>query len=200
MAPPKKASDGYHHGDLRAALLRAAVELIAEHGVAKLSLRECARHAGVSHAAPYRHFESKDALLVAIAEEGFAWLHEAGRAAMDGLTDPRKRLDAYGVAYVRFALEHPVHHRVMFTLQPDDDSLTAGLGREAFELLQAAAVAVTGPEVDPRHAAVAAWSIPHGLSMLILDGRVPAGLVTDEDAAEDLARAVLSLWRGPLGG
>ncbi|MCA9649634.1 MAG: TetR/AcrR family transcriptional regulator [Myxococcales bacterium] len=198
MGRSKKASDGYHHGDLRAAVIRAAVELIAERGHAKLSLRECARRAGVSHAAPYRHFPTKDALLVAIAAEGFDELYRAGLAAMEGLDDPRDRLDAYGVAYVRFAVQHPVHLRVMFTAElegcPED------LGREAFELLEHTAVAVVGPGVDPRAAAAAAWSLPHGLSMLILDGRIPAEVVADEAAVEALARSVYALWRGPLGG
>ncbi|MCA9708300.1 MAG: TetR/AcrR family transcriptional regulator [Myxococcales bacterium] len=157
MGRSTKAGDGYHHGDLRAALLQAAVALIAEHGVTKLSLRECARRAGVSHAAPYRHFPSKDALLVAIAEEGFGWLYQAGRRAMEGLVDPRERLDAYGVAYVRFAIEHPVHLRTMFTVRLDP-SLAADVGRDAFDLLQEAAVAVAGPVAAAATAAAAATS------------------------------------------
>ena len=189
---------GYHHGDLREALLRAAVDLIADNGLAKLSLRECARRAGVSHAAPYRHFEDKDALLLAIAEEGFGRLHAAGVAAMEGLHDPRERLDAYAVAYVRFALRHPVHLRVMFTAHFDDKGQKDG-GGPAFDLLRDTAAAVVGDEVDPRLAAVAAWSLPHGLSMLILDQRMPPEEVDTEEKVEALARQVFALWRGALG-
>jgi AcrR family transcriptional regulator len=190
----------YHHGDLAAALVKAAVELIEERGLAALSLRECARRAGVSHAAPYRHFEDKNALLLAVALQGSQWLAAAGEAAMAGIADPRKRLDAYGVAYVRFAFEHPVHHRVMFTTELDVPPEQRGEENRAFALLVETAAAVVGPEHDPQQAALAAWSLTHGLSMLILDGRIPAELVRTAEDAENLARSVLVLWRGPLGG
>ena len=198
MARRAKPKDGYHHGNLREVLLRAAIELIAERGAHGLSLRECARRAGVSHAAPYRHFADKDALLFAIAELGFEKLYAAGVAAMEGVEDPLERLDAYGIAYVRFALENPVLLRVMFTLQfevPDD---AEDVGAPAFDLLQQAAAEVVGPDVDSYTAAFAAWSLPHGLSMLVLDGRVPPELVEDPDGIEKLARSVYAIWRGPF--
>jgi len=199
MARRPKPKDGYHHGNLRETLLRAAMELIAERGAHGLSLRECARRAGVSHAAPYRHFADKDALLYAIAEQGFEKLYAAGVASMEGFEDPLERLDAYGVAYVRFALENPVLLRVMFTLQFDLPEGAKDLGTPAFDLLQQATAEVVGPDVDSYAAAFAAWSLPHGLSMLVLDGRVPAELVEDTEAVEKLARSVYSIWRGPLG-
>lgn len=198
MAGNTQSGDGYHHGDLRAALLVAAVELIAERGVGKLSLRECARRAGVSHAAPYRHFANKDAVLNAIAQEGFEWLYDAGLRAMEGIEDARDRLDAYGVAYVRFAIEHPVHVRAMFTLQFEHPG-GEDKGGPAFELLQKTAAEAAGSDADPQHAAVAAWALPHGLSMLILDGRIPQEHVADAEAVDALARAVYAMWRGPLG-
>lgn len=193
-----KIKTTYHHGDLRSALLEAAVALIGERGLVGLSLRECARRAGVSHAAPYRHFADKDALVWAIAEQGFTWLSEAGEAAMADHGDPRDRLDAYGIAYVRFAAEHPVHHRVMFTSQIDEATADPDKGGRAFSMLVEAAQRVVGPEVDAEAAAVAAWSLSHGLSMLILDGRVPRQHVETPDDVETLARTVFSLWRGPL--
>lgn len=198
--PRRGDESGYHHGDLRTAILDAAVELISERGAAKLSLRECARRAGVSHAAPYRHFPSKDHLLLAIAEDGFAKLYAAGRAAMADLTDPRDRLDAYGIAYVRFALEHPVHLRVMFTAELDPTLADSDDPQLAFELIRDTAAAVAGPDVDPDAAALAAWSLSHGLSMLILDGRVPEEHVGTPEAVDQLARSIYALWRGPLGG
>ncbi len=198
MAGNTQGGDGYHHGDLRATLLVAAVELIAERGAGKLSLRECARRAGVSHAAPYRHFANKDALLQAIAEEGFGWLYAAGVEAMEGIEDARDRLDAYGLAYVRFAIEHPVHVRVMFTLQFDVKG-GEDKGAPAFELLEKTAAEAAGEDADPQVAAVAAWALPHGLSMLILDGRIPPEHVGDAEAVEVLAKAVYGMWRGALG-
>ena len=186
----------YHHGDLRSALLDAAIELIAERGLTGLSLRECARRAGVSHGAPARHFPDKNALVLAIAQQGFEQLAAAGVAAMQEVADPIERLDAYGVAYVRFAVEQPVLFRVMFSGQfelPAPDGVDAG----SFELLVAAARAIVG-EDDELLGAIASWSLPHGLAMLLLDGRIPADQGGTADQAEALARAVFAQWRGPL--
>jgi len=193
-----RSKKAYHHGDLRTTILEAAVALIAERGLHGLSLRECARRAGVSHAAPYRHFEDKNALLLAIARDGFNGLAEAGERAMLGIDDPRERLDAYGVAYVRFAVEHPVLHKLMFASElkkpsPEDQAS----GSRAFELLVEAAAAIVGPE-QAELAAVAFWSLTHGLSMLILDGRIPEDKVSSAEDAEALARALIAQWRGPL--
>ncbi|MFK7984595.1 MAG: TetR/AcrR family transcriptional regulator [Sandaracinaceae bacterium] len=188
----------YHHGDLRAALLHAAVEVLRERGVAGLSLRECARRAGVSHAAPYRHFSNKDALMVAIAAEGFRWLVAMGEKAMADLTDTRERLDAYGVAYVRFAILHPEHHRLMFASELDSSAATPedlADADAAFELLQRLAGDVAGPEEDSLLAAVAFWSLVHGLSMLILDGRIPPEHIADEAQVDALTRATFAQWR-----
>jgi AcrR family transcriptional regulator len=194
-----KPRDAYHHGDLRPALLDAAVALIGEVGLPALSLRECARRAGVSHAAPYRHFADKEALLLAIAEQGFEWLADAAEAAMAKRTAPDERLDAYGVAYVRFAAEHPVHHRVMFSASLGVTAKEHAGDDRAFDLLLAAARDVVGDSgADPLEAALAAWSLPHGLTMLILDGRIPARLAATPALAEGLARRVIQQWRGPL--
>jgi AcrR family transcriptional regulator len=197
MAARRKIKKTYHHGDLRSALIASATELISEHGVAGLSLRECARRAGVSHAAPYRHFADKNALLVAIARDGFTALEAVGREAMAGIDDPRDRLDAYAVAYVRFAIEHTVVFRLMFTSEFEHDG-TEPVDRGAFDLLVASAATVVGPAVDGRLAAAASWALPHGLAMLILDRRIPAEQVAGPDEAAALARTILQLWRGPL--
>src|SRR5436190_10261366 len=99
----------YHHGDLPAALLRAAGQTLEKKGIGALSLREAARRAGVSHAAPYRHFPDREALLAALAAEGYAMLGSAQReaAAVHGLR-------GMGEAYVHFALAHPQRFRLMF--------------------------------------------------------------------------------------
>lgn len=192
----------YHHGDLRSQLLSAAVDVARERGMEGLSLRECARRAGVSHAAPYRHFEDKNALLFALADQGFTWLTAAGQRAMAGLDDPRERLDAYGIAYVRFAVEHPIHFRLMFTRDldnlPPKPALDGALDatKDAFGLLVGAAGAAWQRQGDDAVlAGVAAWTIPHGLAMLILDGRIPQEHVATPEAIEALARDVIQLWR-----
>ena len=105
----------YHHGDLRRALIDAALRLIAAEGAGSFTLREVARRARVSHAAPYRHFPDKMALLAAVAEEGFRALRERLLAVGAGLSsEPLRHLQTLGVEYVRFAVEHPAHFQVMF--------------------------------------------------------------------------------------
>lgn len=198
-------SGSYHHGDLRTALLASAAELLDEGGTEAVSLRECARRAGVSHAAPYRHFATKEALLLALADEGFTWLADAGRAAMRGIRGARARLDAYGAAYVRFALEHPARFRLMFaapfgggaTWKEGHEGTSAG--GSAYALLREAVHAVVGDVEDLDAAAAAYWALPHGLAMLVLDGRIPREAVPDAAAAERLARDSFAYWRNEGG-
>jgi len=146
----------YHHGHLRTAVLRAAGKQLEKEGVAGLSLREVARRAGVSHNAPYRHFPDRDALLSALAEEGFEMLSQSlkGKSGRD-----------VGDAYVAFVLANPQRYRLMF----------GGLrGFEAHRAIHSAfEQAFEGQGVDPKLAAAAAWSLVHGLSHLLLDGHFP---------------------------
>src|SRR5277367_6148177 len=102
----------YHHGDLRRALLRAAIVIIEREGPSALSLRAVAREAGVSPAAPYHHFKDKSDLLNAIAEAGFEALGDAIKAAVTA--DTENKMGTIGVAYVKFARENPALYRVMY--------------------------------------------------------------------------------------
>ncbi len=172
----------YHHGDLRQALIEGALALIKEKQDAKtLSMREVARRAGVSNAAPYRHFADKDALLAAVAEKGFRLLTvylQEGVNSKSG--EPLHQLQASGVAYVKFAIAHPSYYRVMFSaFQPGEphcsDLSEAGL--EAFGVLvetiisgQKAGQIKTG---DPQQIAWVAWSLVHGLAMLVIEHQLP---------------------------
>lgn len=136
-----------------------------------------------------------------LAAQGFETLRAAALAAMKGLADPKERLDAYGVAYVRHAIEHPAHHRVMFAAELHvSDDLKQTIGAGAFDLLVETASAASVPGVDPLEAAVTAWSLSHGLSMLILDGRIPREHIESVEAVERLARRVFALSRGELPG
>jgi len=167
----------YHHGDLRNALIQAGLELLAEGGAQELDLRKVARRAGVSHAAPYRHFADKQALVAAINEEGFRWLAERIRSTLCEVPDePFEQLLGVALAYVRFAQEHPWLMREMFS------GLT--IERETFASLQATSKDVyhlyievvrrgqeNGQIVDGDPAALAGvlWSVLHGLAMLIIE-------------------------------
>jgi AcrR family transcriptional regulator len=177
----------YHHGDLRRALIDAALEMVAEHGPAALSLREVARRAGVSHAAPTHHFRNKAGLLTAIAADGYRLLaralEDAGATAEDGSTPFREQ----GVAYVVFAMEHPAHFAVMrapYLLDADDADLVAARD-SAGEQLRAGAV--TLPGTADATTPLAAWSLVHGLASLLLEGNIR--LAAGDDVAS-LARAV----------
>jgi len=131
-------TDRYHHGDLPNALRRAAVEVIAERGVAGFSLREVARRAGVSHTAPAHHFGDARGLLTSVAIEGFHALAHVTSAAAAGHDDPVDQLAATGIAYVELARSHPAHCAVMF--RPDvvdqDDPELGAAGMAAYGILE----------------------------------------------------------------
>ncbi|WP_018786111.1 TetR/AcrR family transcriptional regulator [Micromonospora sp. CNB394] len=171
----------YHHGDLRRVLLGTAADAIAESGPAALSLRELARRAGVSHAAPAHHFGDKAGLLTAFATQGFDLLADALRQAGDDLLDT-------GVAYVGFAVRHRAHFDVMFRpelYRAGDPELAAARARSG-ELLRGGVSRHTGREPDAD--ALAAWSIVHGFATLWLSGALPPRLGDDPEAA---ARTVI---------
>ncbi|KGN37841.1 TetR/AcrR family transcriptional regulator [Knoellia subterranea] len=160
---PDGSHHGYHHGNLRDAVVAGAVEAIGRSGVVALSLREVARAAGVSHTAPAHHFGDKTGVLTAVAAQGYSLLADALAAP-----SVRSLVDA-GVAYVEFAVAHPAHFDVMFRrelLRWDDADLLRE-GQRARQALRAA-LADGGP-VDE----AAAWSVVHGFATLWLTGAIP---------------------------
>lgn len=196
-SPIKEKS--YHHGDLRQSLLRAALELLEQDDVSVLTLREVARRAGVSHTAPYRHFADKQALLMAVAEEGFNALRGEMETRMLRHNDPLKRLHESGVAYMLFAVSHPAHYRIMFGRPFAANEISAGLqqaGEAAFAVLldtvrlgHEAKLLRAG---DPLDHAIAAWSAVHGLAMLQINGRLP-GCGVNSQNFEALASKVTQI-------
>jgi AcrR family transcriptional regulator len=181
--------DAYHHGDLKAAILTQAATLVAERGADGISLRELARAAGVSHAAPAHHFTDRRGLFTALATEGFNLLAAA-------LTDARPRLVDAARAYVRFALDHPGHYAVMFDKSLYDDTdvdLVAAAAAASAELSRGVRT-LDDPHarVDPEGAALAAWSLVHGFSLLWLNDAVDrAG-----DPIATIERLALMLFDG----
>lgn len=197
----------YHHGNLRAALLEAALDLVAREGASSLTLREVARRAGVSHAAPYRHFADKEALLAAVAEEGFRALRDALAARADAAgDDPVARLRAIGIGYVRFAVDHPAHCRVMFGGAVEDPARHLALAEAsaaAFAVLVDAirAAQATGQvrAGDPMDLALAAWSLVHGLALLWIDGALAGRGLATPDPEALASTATLQLFLGLAG-
>jgi AcrR family transcriptional regulator len=182
----RKPDDAYQHGNLREALIQAGLKLLSEGGVEKLSLRAAAQLAGVSHAAPYRHFRDKNALVAAIAEQGYrlltARMQEEEKRVSNG--DLRARLTAIGVGYVAFAIEHPGYFRVIFGGLACADAVTPELeaaGAASYQVLrglidEGVAGGVLRAE-DPDELALAAWSLVHGLGMLAIDGALAPRIV-----------------------
>ncbi|MCP3014482.1 TetR/AcrR family transcriptional regulator [Nocardiopsis dassonvillei] len=164
---------GYHHGNLRAAVLEKAAEVIAREGPYSFSLRSLALELGVSHTAPRHHFGSREGVLNALATEGFRELAarlRANRESGGGFLEA-------GVEYVRFATGHPAHFDVMFapSLLSDDDAELNAARTAAFDELRAGvdSLAQEGREVEDAAAAmVAGWSVVHGIATLSLTGNL----------------------------
>jgi AcrR family transcriptional regulator len=198
----------YHHGDLRRALVRAGLALIARGGPEALTLRAAARRAGVSQTAPYFHFADKRALLAAVAEEGFqAMIAHMRQAVAHHPIDPLGRLRTLGLAYVEFARTHPEHFRVMFGPAVGDHAAHPSLhaaGAEAFELLRAAVAACQegGLVIGEDSVAMAAllWAATHGLASLLVDGQLRNRGGEDPEAlAERVAAAIFLGIAAPAG-
>jgi len=169
----------YHHGHLREALLEAAVDLIAEVGPRGFTLRAVARRAGVSHNAPYRHFRDRDALLAAVAAQGFRELTRAMLDASEGQATAPDRLKRAGLAYVGFALRRPEHFTVMFDapIPKVDDPEWKAAADEAFGtllgLIEMCQRDGLWPGEDALRRAFVAWSLVHGIAKLAIAERLP---------------------------
>ncbi|TYK44370.1 TetR/AcrR family transcriptional regulator [Actinomadura decatromicini] len=175
----QRPQPSYHHGNLRRAVLDAAVAAIAESGPAGWSLRELARRAGVSHAAPAHHFGDKTGLLTAVAAEGYTLFADALEAAGDDLHET-------GLAYVRFAVDNRAYFEVMFApglYRADDPELSAARARADRVLTAGVRGVMAGGSGDEETAGLAAWSIVHGFAHLWLSGALPADLGDDPVAA-----------------
>jgi AcrR family transcriptional regulator len=187
----------YHHGDLRRALITQALEVIERDGLAVLSLRDLARQIGVSHAAPVHHFGDKAGLLTAIATDGFLMLADELRRTY---AQTSSFLEV-GVAYVRFAVCQRAYFEVMYRpelYRADASSLEAARQQACAALYGPLGDRPDVPPADARHAALAAWSLVHGLATLLLTGNVPPDAARDP---ESLTRAVAGyLFAGQRGG
>ena len=184
----RKDARPYHHGDLPRVLLDAAVQAILEVGPAAVSLRDLARRTGVSHAAPAHHFGDKAGLLTAVAADGFRRL----AATLREVYEATGSFLEVGVAYVGFAVNHRAHFEVMFRpelYRTDDPELVRARGAARALLYPPAADLTNKADAERVGAAVAAWSLVHGLATLWLNQNLPPELGDDpEQIAREVAR------------
>jgi len=179
-------SHAYHHGDLRRALLDAVLALVAERGhAADITFREVARRVGVSHAAPYRHFDDKEALLAELATEGFARLSSTLMAARRDARDDEERFVQTGIGYLKFALANPGYLTLMHG--PDvPKSRSAGLqaaANQSFQvLILLAEDAGITDLVEARRFGVVVWSFIYGVTTLWTQRQIPASVEADAEA------------------
>jgi AcrR family transcriptional regulator len=195
----------YHHGDLRRALIGAALELVRQRGVGGFTLREAARRVGVSQTAPYRHFETKEALLAAVAEEGFRDLNRRleDTGALD-FPDPRRRLREQGLICFEFYVADPARFRVMFgrasARRERYPALAEAWGRVNALLLQSLIACQRSGQLrdgDPMELGLALASMTHGLAALVIEGHLGSATPADRaGVAELFRRAGDVLYRG----
>lgn len=204
VTDPKNQSNAYHHGNLRRVLIDTAVELISEQGAKDLSLRKIAKRAGVSHAAPYRHFKDKNAILAAVAKEGFDMMLKTTEERI--ARSQGNELDHFaisGLSYIDFAVNYPAHYRVMFGTRLENSYFSDEFKPESipvFKLLRDIIISCQKKKLlkpgDPHEMAMAAWSIVHGFAMLRIDHHIP-DQASDEKKIRELQRTVvLTLFSG----
>jgi AcrR family transcriptional regulator len=196
--PP--APKAYHHGDLRRVLIEAALKLVEEGGVETVSVREAARRAGVSPGAPFRHFQSRTALLVAVAEEAQrrfrAEIAAALAEAPDG--DPLARFRSLGIAYLRWAMRNPAHFEVISSGRYFNHAAAEGLTRDNAEIIGMTEAALVDAfaqgqlrSPDLKLVQVAGRALVYGFARMNIDGHLPRWGVAD---AEATAEAVVDFF------
>jgi len=196
---------GYHHGNLKEALMAAALDLIGEKGPTGFTFAEAARSAGVSPAAPYRHFRDRDELLADVAKRGFEMFTEALTEAWDdGRPDPRRAFERLGRAYLAFARAEPAYYSAMFEsgLATTEDAELREAGDRAYAVLRGAseALVATMPAKSRPPASMVSfhiWALSHGVASLFArgdDGRRKLPM-----SAEELLEAGLLIYLHGLG-
>jgi AcrR family transcriptional regulator len=191
----------YHHGDLKNALIRAGVEILAEQGVSGLSLRQVALRAGVSHAAPYAHFADKQSLIAAISTDGFLRLYDEIKTAANAhRTNPPQQLLETARTYLEFATKDPARFKVMFSgvlEQEKEYPEFVEASKKNYEMLveivqtcQAEGFLPTGPA---ELAAISIWATVHGLAALALERQIPHTLL-EQHSRRDLLNHALQTY------
>lgn len=201
---PTSRPTGLHHGDLRNALEQAALELVAERGAQGFTLAETSRRAGVSVAAPYKHFADKDALLAELARKGYERQHDLFQAAMADESDPVEQLAAFAAAYVEFAAEHKALFDITFGagLKKQRYPQLAEAGDRVLNLLRGPAARLAPGTADQDDLIHTIGAAAHGFAAFLAEGILgdPAtALAPTKRRARDAART-LALSRTGGGG
>ncbi len=208
-ATPKRrtaAPKPYHHGDLRRVLIDAALKLAEEGGPEAVSVREAARRAGVSPGAPFRHFDSRAALMTAVAEEAQRRFRAEIEAALkEPARDPLKRFRAFGLAYLRWAMKNPAHFEIISSGRHFDHDAAVGLSRDNAELialtermLAEASAAGSLRATDLKAVKIAGRALVYGFARMKIDGHFPRWGVM-EGEADRMAEAVVDLFIAGIG-
>jgi AcrR family transcriptional regulator len=191
QGPRDQGTRGYHHGNLKEALIRAALELIAQKGPAGFTFAEAARWAGVSPAAPYRHYRDRDDLLADVARRAFEQFADVLTQAWDdGRPDPMTAFERMGKAYLKFAQVEPAYYSAMFEagISPHSNAELASAGDRAFAVIRAASERIiarlpAGKRPPALMVALHVWSLAHGIASLFGRGdaaRRPLPMEADE--------------------
>jgi AcrR family transcriptional regulator len=204
-AGDREGRRGYHHGNLREALVRAALDLIAQKGPAGFTFADAARSAGVSSAAPYRHFRDRDALLADVARRGFELFATAlNQAWNDGRPDPYAAFENVGRAYLTFARDEPAHYSAMFEagVALDADPGLREAANRAFEVLRGASDALCARMPQAKRPpslmmSLHIWAFSHGIASLF--ARADAGWRPLPMTAEELLEAGILIYLRGLG-
>ncbi len=204
--PRGEGRDSYHHGNLREALVAAALTLIAERGLSGFAFAELARAAGVSAAAPYRHFRDRNAVIIEVARRGFEQLRDSLDVAYGGgRPDPLTAIEACAKVHIDFARRHPAFYAAMFEtgFPHEDDADLAAAADAAFAVMRRAAEAAcaackTAPRPPALMVALHVWSWTHGIATLFVGGS-QGGRWQMPMAAEELLEAGLLIYFGSLG-
>jgi len=199
---PPPAAKPYHHGDLRRVLIDAASELVEQGGAEAVSVREAARRAGVSPGAPFRHFPSRDALMMAVAEEA----QRRFRAEIDAALataparDPLARFRCFGLAYLRWATRNPAHFEIISSGRLFDHDSAAALSQDNAELIDMTGLMLADASaqgqlrpLDLKQVRLAARALVYGFARMNIDGHFPRWGVADAEA-ERAAEAIIDLF------
>ncbi|MEU9347442.1 TetR/AcrR family transcriptional regulator [Streptomyces sp. NPDC048278] len=197
-SPVKRRSTGHHHGDLRNALLRAALELVGEKGPHGFTLAEASRRAGVSVAAPYKHFADRETLLAELATRGYREQRDRFARALAGSADPVQQLAAFAAAYVRFAAEEPALFDITFHAGLDKSRFAelASAGDELTALLLPVARRLAPDPDDAYDLLLRVAGAAHGLAVFLRQGLFGVGSGALADTEEKAARTARAITRG----